>query len=243
MKQLLILICTVGTLTGFSQNTDTGNLSYRRNSIGVTGTVVDVYYWIPGVDANTEWSDGPKTYKVKAGLPAGITYQYRLFYAFTLQTGIQYAKENYEINNVYTFDRGILNVNYAISYLKIPINIRFYPNHLDTKRRGGFFLQLGASVDFITKADVKSTSTYTGDPHFNYPSSTYVTTRNELHSRKLQYNKVTPMFMIGNEIGENRFSFFYAGALQSPGIDQFHNTQEFFMNIQASLVVGFNYRF
>lgn len=212
-----------------------------KHTVGVFASPVTLSYWIYPYTINDEWSNNSDHLKISFGTPYGISYQYRISNDFGLHCAASYAYEAVQFFAV-TREKGNVNIDYHMHYLEVPVGVRFYPSHIiDEDRNGGFFLELNGTFDFVAKEDTKTITSEFYDPRYNYPAYTPATTT-ITKSDQLRLHRISPAFMVGNEIGKKHFCFMYAAKLQIPAVQR-ENAQEYFKNIQTSLVLGFNYRF
>ena len=221
---------------------------FQKNAFSVTATPFTAYYWIhPGIIADEEWGSEPKRTQLRMGGTYGLSYHRELHRFFSLHCGLQYTYEEFSYYANLRTGNGTINaytIRFNQSFLEIPLGLRIYPTHTsrDNPSKDGLFIQLDINPDFLISEHSKQSATALGDPHFNYQPGTSTVT--EESSANVCFYRVYAVAQIGQVIGSNRFSFFYAGRLQTTPFFQAKDTQQYrFMNCSAGLVIGVTCRF
>lgn len=250
MKKAILSFLSLAASAQMQAQEDKG---FLKNSVSVTATPFTAYYWIhPGIKADDEWGGEPTRTQLRAGGTYGLSYHREMSSIFSLHCGLQYAYEEYSYSATLRIDgrqSNLYTINFSQSFLEIPIGLRFYPTHIrqkDDSKKDGLFIQLGVNTDFLLSDHAKQISIIVGDPRFNYShnNNNSIYTISEERSHKIRYSRSYPVVQVGQVIGTGRYSFFYAGQVQSAAWRQNQNTPHYqFKNFNMGLVLGFTFRF
>lgn len=245
MKRFLTLFILFCSISSFSQDYFKNGYGETRHSIGLFVSPIEFVYWNK-MPYSELWSNGPQRLYIQPFYPIGINYQYEINYLFKLNVSGYLNKESFLYNE--NIDNTHLYIDYKVTYLKIPLGIRFYPGHFAKEDAiGGFFLQANGNLDVVTSENIYTSSSGFADPRFPGPPGVNPTspqTISEAHSNQLRLHKICPSICIGHEIVLERMSFYYGARLEMQAVHQNKNIQEDYKNRSFSLInIGLNYRF
>jgi len=247
----LSFIFSFYSLIGYSQAE-----KQKKHSIGSNINLISFNFWtLPDYFKYTDhYQNGERT-QIRFANPLGINYQFELKKWVKLQTGLLYLEENCKFSDFCYNNNSSkrINIDYKVEYLTLPVNIKLFPDNAGnyaSGKSGGFFIQLGVNFDFIIHENITSkTYTYRDYIHSSPlpPGYVYIDPNRKqeaTNSRKIKYNRVSSVIMIGHEIVFDNFIFYYGCSYQFISKNQKHNTQETILSSRFSpLSMGLSYRF